>query len=152
MLVESEKREMGGDVACLCVAPVPEGRTRCPFMAVGMYDGTARLLSLAPDTTLKVLSTQASNTGGRGVGFGGGAQLGSWAKCCGRLPGGGRRGGEGGQACPAGTWCGVLQCGDVCVQAGQQGRGKGACDCTGAVQRAGCCRLLQPSASCNLLV
>lgn len=59
MLVESEKREMGGDVACLDVAPVPEGRTRCAFLAVGMYDGAARVLSLQPDSTLKVLSTQA---------------------------------------------------------------------------------------------
>lgn len=34
MLVESEKREMGGDIACLAVAPVPEGRQRCRYLAV----------------------------------------------------------------------------------------------------------------------
>ncbi|KAL4425697.1 hypothetical protein ABPG75_009713 [Micractinium tetrahymenae] len=59
MLVESEKREMGGDVACVDVAPVPEGRQRCRFLAVGMFDGTVRVLSLDPDSTLKVLATQA---------------------------------------------------------------------------------------------
>lgn len=58
MLVESEKREMGGDVACVDVAPVPEGRQRCRFLAVGMFDGTVRVLSLDPDSTLKVLATQ----------------------------------------------------------------------------------------------
>ncbi|PSC75527.1 splicing factor 3B subunit 3-like [Micractinium conductrix] len=59
MLVESEKREMGGDVSCLGIAPVPEGRQRSRFLAVGMFDGTARLLGLDPDQTLKVLGTQA---------------------------------------------------------------------------------------------
>lgn len=34
MLVESEKREMGGDVACVAVALVPEGRQRCRYLAV----------------------------------------------------------------------------------------------------------------------
>ena len=58
MLVESEKREMGGDVACLDLAPVPEGRQRGKFLAVGMYDGTVRVLSLEPDSTLKMLGTQ----------------------------------------------------------------------------------------------
>lgn len=58
MLVESEKREMGGDVSCLGIAPVPEGRQRSRFLAVGMFDGTARLLGLDPDQTLKVLGTQ----------------------------------------------------------------------------------------------
>ena len=38
MLVESEKREMGGDIACLAVAPVPEGRQRCRYLAVRIGD------------------------------------------------------------------------------------------------------------------
>lgn len=63
MLVESEKREMGGDIACLDVAPVPEGRQRCRFLAVGMFDGTVRVLSLDPDSTLKVLATQVRGRG-----------------------------------------------------------------------------------------
>lgn len=58
--MESEKREMGGDVACVDVAPVPEGRQRCRYLAVGMFDGTVRVLSLDPDSTLKVLATQVS--------------------------------------------------------------------------------------------
>ncbi len=32
--MESEKREMGGDIACVAVAPVPEGRQRCRYLAV----------------------------------------------------------------------------------------------------------------------
>ena len=68
MLVESEKREMGGDVACLDLAPVPEGRQRGKFLAVGMYDGTVRVLSLEPDSTLKMLGTQVGGySGGGGV-------------------------------------------------------------------------------------
>lgn len=34
-LVEREKRDMGGDVACLDVGPVPEGLLRSRFLAVG---------------------------------------------------------------------------------------------------------------------
>lgn len=33
MLIEAEKREMGGDVASLDIAPVPEGRQRARFLA-----------------------------------------------------------------------------------------------------------------------
>ena len=58
MLVEAEKRELGGDVACLAVAPVPEGRQRFRFLAAGMFDGTVRVLSLDPDSTLKGLAMQ----------------------------------------------------------------------------------------------
>ncbi len=39
-LVETEKKEMSGDVACLDVGPVPEGRQRSRFLAVGSYDNT----------------------------------------------------------------------------------------------------------------
>ncbi|GAB4816845.1 hypothetical protein N2152v2_003891 [Parachlorella kessleri] len=60
MLIEAEKREMGGDVASLDVAPVPEGRQRSRFLAVGMYDNTVRVLSLDPEDTMKVLATQAA--------------------------------------------------------------------------------------------
>ena len=41
-LMETEKRDMTGDVACLDIAPVPEGRQRSRFLAVGSYDSTAR--------------------------------------------------------------------------------------------------------------
>eukprot|EP00897_Mesotaenium_endlicherianum_P002524 jgi/Mesen1/229/ME1141729C07661 len=58
-LMEVEKAEMAGDVACLDIAPVPEGRQRSRFLAVGSYDSTVRILSLDPDDCLQVLSRQA---------------------------------------------------------------------------------------------
>lgn len=39
-LAETEKKEMSGDVASLDVGPVPEGRQRSRFLAVGSYDNT----------------------------------------------------------------------------------------------------------------
>ncbi|KAG6550838.1 hypothetical protein Mapa_007634 [Marchantia paleacea] len=58
-LMEIEKREMSGDVACLDIAPVPEGRQRSRFLAVGSYDSTIRILSLDPDDCMQILSMQA---------------------------------------------------------------------------------------------
>lgn len=43
-LVETEKKEMSGDVASLDVGPVPEGRQRSRFLAVGSYDNTVSCL------------------------------------------------------------------------------------------------------------
>ncbi|VVB05416.1 unnamed protein product [Arabis nemorensis] len=37
-LMEVEKHEMSGDVACLHIAPVPEGSQRSRFLALGSYD------------------------------------------------------------------------------------------------------------------
>ncbi|KAL5994456.1 hypothetical protein ACLOJK_024506 [Asimina triloba] len=58
-LMEVEKHEMPGDVACLDIAPVPEGRQRSRFLAVGSYDNTIRILSLDPDDCMQVLSVQS---------------------------------------------------------------------------------------------
>ncbi|PIA25532.1 hypothetical protein AQUCO_11100007v1 [Aquilegia coerulea] len=58
-LMEVEKHEMSGDVACLDIAPVPEGRQRSRFLAVGSYDNTIRILSLDPDDCMQVLSLQS---------------------------------------------------------------------------------------------
>ena len=58
MLVENEKRELGGDVAALDVGPIPEGRQRCKFLAIGSYDNAVRILSLDPGDGLRNLSTQ----------------------------------------------------------------------------------------------
>ncbi|KAF3786388.1 Splicing factor 3B subunit 3 [Nymphaea thermarum] len=58
-LMEVEKHEMSGDVACLDIAPVPEGRQRSRFLAVGSYDNTIRILSLDPDDCMQVLSVQS---------------------------------------------------------------------------------------------
>ncbi|KAI0494610.1 hypothetical protein KFK09_024751 [Dendrobium nobile] len=58
-LMEVEKHEMPGDVACLDIAPVPEGKQRSRFLAVGSYDNTIRILSLDPDDCMQVLSVQS---------------------------------------------------------------------------------------------
>ena len=58
-LIEVEKHEMSGDVACLDIAPVPEGRQRSRFLAVGSYDNTIRILSLDPDDCMQILSVQS---------------------------------------------------------------------------------------------
>ncbi|URE12489.1 Splicing factor 3B subunit [Musa troglodytarum] len=58
-LMEVEKHEMPGDVACLDIAPVPEGRQRSRFLAVGSYDNTIRILSLDPDDCMPILSVQS---------------------------------------------------------------------------------------------
>ncbi|MCL7031685.1 hypothetical protein MKW94_020992 [Papaver nudicaule] len=58
-LMEVEKQEMSGDVACLDIAPVPEGRQRSRFLAVGSYDNTIRILSLDPDDCMQILSVQS---------------------------------------------------------------------------------------------
>ena len=53
-LVETEKKEMSGDVACLDVGPVPEGRQRSRFLAVGSYDNTvSHILLQAPHNACK---------------------------------------------------------------------------------------------------
>lgn len=61
MLVETERKELGGDVACLDISPIPEGRQRARFLAVGSYDKTVRLLSLDPGDGLRALTTQVMN-------------------------------------------------------------------------------------------
>ena len=48
--VEEAKTGMGADVACLALPPVPEGRQRSKFLAVGTYDNKVTLLSLEPET------------------------------------------------------------------------------------------------------
>lgn len=58
-LMEVDKHEMPGDVACLDIAPVPEGRQRSRFLAVGSYDNAIRILSLDPDDCMQVLSLQS---------------------------------------------------------------------------------------------
>nr|XP_010937208.1 spliceosome-associated protein 130 A [Elaeis guineensis] len=58
-LMEMEKHEMSGDVACLDIAPVPEGRQRSRFLAVGSYDNTIRILSLDTDDRMQILSVQS---------------------------------------------------------------------------------------------
>ncbi|CAG8455093.1 129_t:CDS:10, partial [Racocetra fulgida] len=53
-----ERKEMTANVHCLSIGEVPEGRQRSRFLAVGCDDNAVRILSLDPDNTLEVLSTQ----------------------------------------------------------------------------------------------
>ncbi|KAK9824249.1 hypothetical protein WJX72_008915 [[Myrmecia] bisecta] len=59
ILLEVEKKEMAGEVACLDIAPVPQGLQRSRFLAVGGNDSTVRILSLDPTAPLKQLALQA---------------------------------------------------------------------------------------------
>ncbi|ORX89541.1 hypothetical protein K493DRAFT_326164 [Basidiobolus meristosporus CBS 931.73] len=54
-----ERQEMHSSVTCLNVGPVPEGRQRSKFLAVGCQDNTVRIISLDPDNCLETLSMQA---------------------------------------------------------------------------------------------
>uniref|UniRef100_A0A803M5Z5 Splicing factor 3B subunit 3 n=1 Tax=Chenopodium quinoa TaxID=63459 RepID=A0A803M5Z5_CHEQI len=58
-LMEVEKCEMQGDVACLDIAPVPAGRERSRFLAVGTYDNLIRIMSLDPNDCMQMLSMQS---------------------------------------------------------------------------------------------
>eukprot|EP00892_Ulva_mutabilis_P005704 jgi/Ulvmu1/3505/UM162_0012.1 len=57
-LLEVEKKDMSDEVASLGIAQVPEGRQRAPFVVVGCYDQTVRVLSLEPGEALKTKATQ----------------------------------------------------------------------------------------------
>ena len=39
-LLETEKKELGGDIASLDIASIPAGRQRTRFLAVGAFDST----------------------------------------------------------------------------------------------------------------
>ncbi|CAD7967230.1 unnamed protein product [Amoebophrya sp. A25] len=58
-LNEVAKREMNYEVVSLSVQPVPAGRTRANFIAVGGVDNSVRILSLDKERPLKQLSAQA---------------------------------------------------------------------------------------------
>ncbi|KAK9916752.1 hypothetical protein WJX75_006568 [Coccomyxa subellipsoidea] len=57
-LMEVEKKELAGDVVCLDIAPVPEGRQRSRFLAVASYDSSVRILSLDPEDMMSALAVQ----------------------------------------------------------------------------------------------
>jgi splicing factor 3B subunit 3 len=57
-LLEVDKKDMGGNVSCLGIAEVPEGRQRAPFVVVGCMDSTVRVLALGPGEALKTKATQ----------------------------------------------------------------------------------------------
>lgn len=47
-LLEVEKKDIAGGVACIDVAPIPEGRQRSRFLAVGSHDSTVRFSEDSP--------------------------------------------------------------------------------------------------------
>jgi splicing factor 3B subunit 3 len=61
-LVEKERRELGSEVRCMALGPVPTGSQRCDFLAVGDAR-SAHVWSTRPDKTLQSLSTQALREG-----------------------------------------------------------------------------------------
>ncbi len=50
--------QMQDDIACLDIAPVPEGSARCRFLVVGTYDSRIRIVGLNPDDGLRFLALQ----------------------------------------------------------------------------------------------
>ena len=58
-LAEVEKKLSENDIVCLDVGPIPEGRQRSKFLAVGETDKTIKILSLDPETCLSGINMQA---------------------------------------------------------------------------------------------
>jgi len=58
-LLEAERLETNGDVACVALGPVPEGQLRSRFLAVGSFDSTVRVLSCSPEDRLQTMGVQA---------------------------------------------------------------------------------------------
>ena len=46
--MEMGQKDLGVDVSCLDMGPLPAGRQRTSFLAVGGYDQSVRVLSLEP--------------------------------------------------------------------------------------------------------
>ena len=55
-LIEVETRLNDSEVLCLDIGPIPEGRQRSRFLAVGCHDKTVKVLSLDPETCLSKIS------------------------------------------------------------------------------------------------
>lgn len=53
-LLEVEKKDIAGGVACIDIAPIPEGRQRSRFLAVGSHDSTVSDLPSHPACLCKV--------------------------------------------------------------------------------------------------
>ncbi|KAG8934150.1 pre-mRNA-splicing factor rse1 [Tulasnella sp. 417] len=54
-----DRKPMGSTVLAMSVGPVPPGRQRTPYLAVGCEDQTVRVVSLDPESTLETISIQA---------------------------------------------------------------------------------------------
>ena len=58
----TERREFGSEIVALDVGAVPPGEQRCRFLAVGLGDGTVRIISLDPSDCLQPRTMQALPT------------------------------------------------------------------------------------------
>jgi splicing factor 3B subunit 3 len=56
-LEEIKTHDLGQEVACLDIGPVPSGRSRSSFLAVGGWDDTVQILSLEPNDLLVMRAT-----------------------------------------------------------------------------------------------
>ena len=54
-----ERKPLGSKALTMGLGPVPEGRQRSAYLAVGCEDSTVRMISLDPDSTLEGISIQA---------------------------------------------------------------------------------------------
>ncbi|TIC28406.1 hypothetical protein E3Q11_01879 [Wallemia mellicola] len=54
-----ERKSMESTVTTMSIGEVPQGRQRCPYLALGCDDQTIRIVSLDPENTLEVVSVQA---------------------------------------------------------------------------------------------
>ena len=59
-LQETVHKPLGGEVKCMDVSPILEGRTGAPFLAVGMADASVRIFSLGAEDMLEPRATQVS--------------------------------------------------------------------------------------------
>lgn len=56
----ADRKEMPSDVLCMALGSVPSGEQRTRFLAVGLSDGTVRVISLDPKNCLAPLAMQAT--------------------------------------------------------------------------------------------
>ena len=59
LLVEMGKKEMGFEISCLDISPIPSGRQLANFLAVGDWENTIRILSLESNDCLQTLTMQS---------------------------------------------------------------------------------------------
>uniref|UniRef100_A0A7S3JPX3 DNA damage-binding protein 1 n=1 Tax=Aureoumbra lagunensis TaxID=44058 RepID=A0A7S3JPX3_9STRA len=61
ILTELGTKELGTDIACLDLSPIPAGRARTQFLAVGCFDGMVKIFNLDPTDLLDLLASVKLN-------------------------------------------------------------------------------------------
>ncbi|KAJ9450267.1 putative splicing factor 3B subunit 3 [Diplonema papillatum] len=67
MLNEVCKKDLDREVACLAIGPIPEGRIRSRFLAVGFRDRRVLLLNLDPGENMGTLARQSCSSEPHGI-------------------------------------------------------------------------------------